>query len=126
MSGMTYAVTDLPDGGVRLTAKVGDDYEASLEWADQETADAHIDAALSALAENYLRRRTGKRVARRYQTRFGTIYAHLNTGPPIWRLPHPRLVIRRDRFEVGIGWLYAAVTLAFVASHEAAQTEETT
>lgn len=51
------------------------------------------------------RNRTRRRI-----TRFGTVWTHLMTGPPTWRLP--RFRIGKDG-TVMIGWLRIAIAVKF-------------
>jgi hypothetical protein len=48
--------------------------------------------------------------SRRFVTRFGTLYAHVMTGPPAWWLPR---VLRGKDGALTAGWLRLAVAVKF-------------
>lgn len=71
--------------------------------------DADVESALSSVPAASRTMQPGQRNrARRYVTRFGTLYAHLMTGPPTWWLPR---VKRGKDGALMAGWLRLAVAV---------------
>jgi hypothetical protein len=71
--------------------------------------DADVESALSNLPAASRTMQPGQRNrTRRFVTRFGTLYAHVMTGPPTWRLPR----VKREKDGAFMaGWLRLAVAV---------------
>jgi hypothetical protein len=71
--------------------------------------DTDVEYAVSSLPAASQTLQPGQRNrTRRLVTRFGTLYAHVMTGPPTWRLPR----VRRDKDgALMAGWLRLAVAV---------------
>lgn len=97
--------------------------ESNMVWLDLDTAQENYEAAKAGFEERVSRLVSlevgERRTIRRFPTRIGTFYFHLNTGPPTWWLPN--VGFRRERKDAGTesryllraGWLRACFILAW-------------
>ena len=98
---MTLVIKHRAPGGIR-----------TLTLHRQEDAgpftDADVAAALSQVPAGRQMQPGQRNTTRRTETRFGTVWTHIMTGPPTWRLP--RLKREKDGTLMA-GWLRLAVAV---------------
>ena len=102
--GMTLIIKRHTPAGI-LTATFSRDHDAG------PFTDADVDNALSMQPAAARTMQPGQRnKARRFVTRFGTLWLHIMTGPPTWWLPR----IKREKDSTLMaGWLRVAVAVRF-------------
>ena len=112
--GMTLVVRRRVPGGVRTATY-------HREPAAGPFTDADVALALSLTPAAGRRMEPGQHNrTRRAVTRFGTVWTHVMTGPPTWRLPKVR---READGTVMAGWLRLAVAVKFDRQDSAATTK---
>jgi hypothetical protein len=102
--GTTLVVKRRTPGGI-LTSTYSRDHDAG------PFTDADVNKALSMQPAATRTMQPGQRnTARRWVTRFGTLYLHVMTGPPTWWLPR---AVREKDGALMAGWLRLAAAVKF-------------
>lgn len=118
MSIREVTVTDPDDVTLRVDVRTRQGvYTSTFSWATPELKAEHEQAAIRTACEAtaaVIRESGDVRRARAFRTRFGTLFVHVNTGPPTWWLPKVKAGRRTDgTLEVMAGWLRALVAVSW-------------
>lgn len=96
--GMTLVITQrVPGGGTRIATLRRQPGAGPFSPADVTTA-------IGNLPDSAMQEPGQRNTSRRRQTRFGTLWTHVMTGPPTWWLPRLR---REEDGTIMAGWLRA-------------------
>jgi hypothetical protein len=101
--GMTLVIKRRAPGGILTTTYHRDSHAGPF-------TDADVDQALRYSVERHQMQTGQRNRARRTTTRFGTLWTHVNTGPPTWWLPRAK---REKDGTVMAGWFRLAVAARF-------------